>query len=142
VRIEMLLLALALLLGATLAQVSPPQAGVGGTAGGSFSERAAFGTGQVELRVDPGLRGMNEVHVTALGSDGRLMPGVEELELSLSLAADNIGPLKPEMQTISRGHSVSYARFPFAGEWTVLVTARVSKFEAISAVFTVPIGTR
>jgi len=142
VRIEMLLLALALLLGATLAQISPPQAGAGGTAGGSFSERAPFGTGQVELRLDPGLRGMNEVHVTALGSDGRLMPGVEELELSLSLAADNIGPLKPEMQTISQGHSVSYARFPFAGEWTVLVTARVSKFEAISAVFTVPIGTR
>ena len=142
VRIEMLVLALALLLGATLAQVSPPQAGVGGTAGGSFSERAAFGAGQVELRVDPGLRGMNEVHVTALGSDGRLMPGVEELELSLSLAVDNIGPLKPEMQTISEGHSVSYARFPFAGEWTVLVTARLSKFEAISAVFTVPIGTR
>ncbi len=141
VRIEMLVLALALLLGATLAQVAPPQAGVGGTAGGSFSERAAFGTGQVELRVDPGLRGMNEVHVTALGSDGRLMPGVEELELSLSLAADNIGPLKPEMQRITEGHSVSYARFPFAGEWTVLVTARVSKFEVISAVFTVPIGT-
>jgi copper transport protein len=142
VRIEMLVLALALLLGATLAQVSPPQAGVGGIAGGSFSERAAFGTGQVELRLDPGLRGMNEVHVTALGSDGRLMPGVEELELSLSLAADSIGPLKPEMQTISEGHSVSYARFPFAGEWTVLVAARLSKFEAISAVFTVPIGTR
>ena len=142
VRIEMLVLALALLLGATLAQVAPPQAGVGGTAGGSFSERAAFGTGQVELRVDPGLRGMNEVHVTALGSDGRLMPGVEELELSLSLAADNIGPLKPEMQRITEGHSVSYARFPFAGEWTVLVTARLSKFEAVSAVFTVPIGTR
>ena len=141
VRLEMLVLALALLLGATLAQVAPPQAGVGGTAGGSFSERAAFGTGQVELRVDPGLRGMNEVHVTALGSDGRLMPGVEELELSLSLAADNIGPLKPEMQTITEGHSVSYARFPFAGEWTVLVTARLSKFEALSAVFTVPIGT-
>ena len=138
----MLVLALALLIGATLAQVAPPQAGVGGTAGGSFSERAAFGTGQVELRVDPGLRGMNEVHVTALGSDGRLMPGVEELELSLSLAVDNIGPLKPEMQTISEGHSVSYARFPFAGEWTVLVTARLSKFEVISAVFTVPIGTR
>ena len=142
VRIEMLVLALALLIGATLAQVAPPQAGVGGTAGGSFSERAAFGTGQVELRVDPGLRGMNEVHVTALGSDGRLMPGVEELELSLSLAADNIGPLKPEMQRITEGHSVSYARFPFAGEWTVLVTARLSKFEAVSAVFTVPIGTR
>ena len=141
VRIEILILALALLIGATLAQVAPPQAGVGGTAGGSFSERAAFGTGQVELRLDPGLRGMNEVHVTALGSDGRLMPGVEELELSLSLAADSIGPLKPEMQTITEGHSVSYARFPFAGEWTVLVTARLSKFEALSAVFTVPIGT-
>ncbi len=141
VKVEMILLAVALLLGATLAQVAPPAAGVGGTAGGSFSERAAFGAGQVELRVDPGLRGVNEVHVTALGVDGRLMPGVEDFELSLSLAADNIGPLKPKMQRITAAHSVSYARFPFAGEWTVLVTARISKFETLSAVFTVPIGT-
>lgn len=141
VRLEILVLAAALLLGATLAQIAPPDAGVGGTAGGAFAERAPLGTGQVELRVDPGLRGMNEVHVTALGSDGRLMAGVQDLQLSLSLAADNIGPLKPEMQKITPGHSISYARFPFAGEWTVLVTARVSRFEAISAVFTVPIGT-
>jgi len=84
---------------------------------------------------------MNEVHVTALGSDGRLMPGIEDFELSLSLGAENIGPLKPEMQRITSGHSVSYARFPFAGEWTVVVTARISKFEVLSAVFTVPIGT-
>jgi len=141
VRLEILVLAVALVLGATLAQVAPPQAGVGGTSGGSFSQRAAFGSGEVELRLDPGHRGMNEVHVTALGSDGRLMPGIEDFELSLSLGAENIGPLKPEMQRITSGHSVSYARFPFAGEWTVVVTARISKFEVLSAVFTVPIGT-
>ncbi|CAB4749667.1 unannotated protein [freshwater metagenome] len=140
VRLEVLVLAVALLAGATLAQIAPPVAGASGSSGGSFSERAAFGTGQVELRVDPGLRGMNEVHITALGSDGRLMPGVEDFELSLSLAADNIGPLKPQMQRITAGHSVSYARFPFAGEWTVLVTSRLSRFEALSAVFSVPIG--
>lgn len=139
VRVEIVVLALALLVGASLAQIAPPEAG-GGSGGGPFDQQAPFGDGQVTLTVDPGARGTNEVHVTALGEDGRLMAGVEELAVQLSLPSDNIGPLTPEMQPIVPGHSVSYARFPFAGEWTVLVTAKIGKFEALSAVFTVPIS--
>ncbi len=51
-----------------------------------------------------------------------------------------MGPLAPEMQRITTGHSVSYGEFPLAGEWTVEVTARPSKFEELRATFTVPIG--
>ncbi|CAN5634124.1 hypothetical protein BH10ACT3_BH10ACT3_12020 [soil metagenome] len=137
VRLEMVVVAVALVAGAALAQIAPPAEGANG---GSFIQRAPFGDGEVELTVEPGARGVNEVHVTALGTDGRLMPGLEDLALSLSLATDNIGPLTPQMQIITSGHSVSYARFPFKGEWTVLVTAKVGKFEALSATFTVPIG--
>ena len=60
--------------------------------------------------------------------------------LALTLPSDGVGPLKPEMQQITTGHAVSYAQIPLAGNWTVLVTARPSKFVELRATFTVPIG--
>jgi len=138
VRVEMVVLAVALVLGAALAQIAPPSEG--GSNGGDFAQEAPFGDGKVTLTVEPGSRGTNEVHVTTLGTDGRLMGDVTELQLSLSLPEEDIGPLQPEMLPVVPGHSVSYARFPFEGEWTVLVTAKIGKFEALSATFTVPIG--
>lgn len=140
VRAEVVVLALALVAGALLAQVSPPEDAGGPPAGGSFEQRAAFGDGEVELTVDPGKRGSNEIHVTALGADGRLMDGVDDLSLALTLPSDGVGPLKPEMQQITTGHAVSYAQIPLAGNWTILVTARPSKFVELRATFTVPIG--
>ncbi len=139
VHIEMLILAAALIAGSVLAQISPPgdAAGVGG---GSFSQKLAFGEGQVELTVDPGTRGMNEMHVTTLGPDGRLMAGIEDLALSMSLETKDIGPLKPVMQEIVPGHSATYARFPFSGEWKVVVSAKVEKFTELTATFDVSIG--
>ncbi len=140
VRIEVVLLSVALLAGAALSQISPPDQDT--SAGGLFIERAAFGDGQVELTVEPGARGTNEVHVIALGADGRLMAEVSELTLSLTLPAEDVGPLQPEMQVVTAGHSVAYADFPLVGEWSVRVDARLGKFEALSATFQVPIGPR
>ena len=140
VRIEVVLLSVALLAGAALSQISPPDPDT--SAGGLFIERAAFGDGQVELTVEPGARGTNEVHVIALGADGRLMAEVSELTLSLTLPAEDVGPLQPEMQVVTAGHSVAYADFPLVGEWTVRVDGRLGKFEALSATFEVPIGRR
>jgi copper transport protein len=129
-------LTLSLVGGGALAQTAPPGEGSGGV----YNEMAPFGDGTVTLTVDPGARGTNEVHVTALGEDGRLMGEVEELQISLSLPEEDIGPLQPEMLPVTTGHSISYARFPFEGEWTVLVTAKIGKFQALSASFVVPIG--
>ena len=140
VRIEIVLLSVALLAGAALSQISPPDPDA--AAGGLFIERAAFGDGQVELTVEPGARGTNEVHVVALGADGRLMAEVTELSLSLTLPAEDVGPLQPEMQVVTAGHSLAYADFPLVGEWTVEVSARLGKFEALEATFEVPIGPR
>ena len=136
VRAEIVVLALALVAGAALAQIPPPEGG----GGGMFSQRAPFGDGEVELTVEPGERGTNAVHVTALGGDGPLMAEVEGLELALTLPSEDVGPLHPEMQQIVPGHSVSYAKFPFSGEWTVTVSATVDRFTALDATFTVPIG--
>jgi copper transport protein len=140
VRVEVVVLALALVAGAALAQVRPPDAAGAATAGGAFDQRLAFGDGTVELTVEPGNRGTNEMHVTALGPDGRLMEGVDDLSLALTLPSDGVGPLEPEMLPITTGHAMSYAEFPLAGTWTVEVRSRPSKFEELRAEFTVPIG--
>jgi hypothetical protein len=140
VRAEVVVLALALVAGTALAQVPPPEGGAAEPAGGDFVERVAFGEGQVELLIEPGTRGTNEIHVTALGPDGRLMEGADDLALSMSLPSADIGPLEPEMQRITTGHSVAYAEIPLAGAWEMRVTSRPSRFEELRADFMVPIG--
>lgn len=140
VRAEVVVLAMALVAGTVLAQVPPPESGAAQPAGGDYVERVAFGDGQVELVIEPGTRGTNEIHVTALGPDGRLMEGADDLALSMSLPSADIGPLEPEMQRITTGHSVAYAEIPLAGEWEMRVISRPSRFEELRADFTVPIG--
>lgn len=139
VRVEVVVLALALVAGAVMAQVPPPDA-AGAAPGGDYVQRLAFGDGQVELTVEPGERGTNEVHVTALGPDGRLMEGIDDLVLELTLPSADVGPLEPQMQRITTGHSLTYADFPLPGQWDVEVSARASQFEEYRASFTVPIG--
>jgi copper transport protein len=140
VRAEVVVLALALVAGSVLAQVAPPDDAPGAPGGGAFVERVAFGEGTVELTVEPGRRGTNELHITALGADGRLMDGMDEMSVSLTLPSDDLGPLEPATQRITTGHSVAYAEFPLAGEWQVRVTGRPSRFEELTADFEVPIG--
>lgn len=139
-RVETVLVTIALVLGVVLAQISPPGIEAAGMGGGYFSEKLAFGDGKVELTVDPAKRGVNEIHVTATGSDGRLMEGVEDLKLSLYLTEKDLGPLQPSLQVISVGHSYTFARIPFAGEWTMKVTATVNRFDELEATFDVPVG--
>jgi copper transport protein len=107
--------------------------------GGPFLDRVPFGPGQVELSVEPGTRGTNELHVIAFDPDGRLMD-VEELTVALTLPAEDLGPLEPELTEITRGHVTSYAQIPLAGRWTVEVTGRLSRFESLEATFEVDVG--
>lgn len=140
VRAEMVVLALALVAGAALAQVPPPNEGGTGDAGGMFLERQPFGDGEVEVSVEPGTRGMNEVHVIALAKDGRLMAEAAELVLGLELPAEDVGPIEADLQPITAGHSSGYVRIPLEGEWTFTVTSRVDQFTELTAEFQVPIG--
>lgn len=140
VRIEVVVLALALVAGAALAQVRPPDGSDTGGAGGAFEQRLAFGDGQVELTIEPGRRGTNEMHITATGADGRLMAEVDDLRLELSLPAADVGPLEPEMIPITSGHAMSYAEIPLAGTWTIEVISRPTKFEEYRATFEVPVA--
>lgn len=137
VRIEAVVVALALVAGTVLAQVSPPTVDPFG--GGPYLDRVAFGEGQVELSVDPGTRGTNEIHVIAFDEDGRLM-ALEELTLQLTLPEADLGPLEPQMTVIAPGHLTVYTQLPLAGTWQFEVIGRVSRFESIRASFEVDIG--
>ncbi len=145
-KVEIVVLAVALSAGAVLAQVPPESAvaaaGPSVPAGGPFTQSAPFGDGEVELTVQPGTRGTNEVHITALGDDGRLMGAAEAFVLQISLPARDVGPLVPELTRITNGHSTGYVNVPYAGEWTFEVSSRVSQFSELRATFTVPIGER
>jgi copper transport protein len=143
VRAEVVALAVALIAGAALAQVPPPDTAVAsgpGVTGGIFADRAEFGDGHLDLTLDPGRRGVNEVHVTALASDGRLMSEAAEFSLAMELPSEDIGPIEPELQVITGGHSSAFVRVPFEGNWTVTVTSRTDRFTELSARFEVPIG--
>ena len=139
VRAEMVVHALALVAGAALAQVPPPNESGTGAADGMFLERQPFGDGEVEVSVEPGRRGMNEVHVIALADDGRLMAEAAELVLGLELPSEEVGPIEADLQPITAGHSSGYVRIPLEGEWTFTVTSRVDQFTELSAEFQVPV---
>jgi copper transport protein len=143
VRAEVVALAVALIAGAALAQVPPPDmASAAGPAvtGGMFVERAEFGDGHLDLTFDPGRRGVNEVHVTALAPDGRLMSEAAEFSLAMELPSEDVGPIEPQLQVITVGHSSAFVRVPFEGDWIVTVTSRTDRFTELSARFEVPIG--
>jgi len=139
VRAEMVVLAVALALGAVLAQVPPPSV-AGDVGGGYFIERVEYGDGQAEITFDPATRGMNEVHVTAIDDAGRLMPSVGELQLSLELPDEDVGPIEADMQVITLGHSMTFVRVPFEGTWRVRIHSQPDPFTELEAFVDVPIG--
>lgn len=143
-KVEIVVLAVALSAGAVLAQVPPERAvaaaGPSVPVGGPFTQSVTFGDGELELTVQPGTRGTNEVHLTALGPDGRLMGDVSEFVLEMSLPERDVGPLAADLIRITNGHSTGYVEVPYAGEWTFDVSSRVSQFRELRATFAVPIG--
>lgn len=138
-KVETVLVSLALFLGAFLAQTSPPGKSQN-PGGGYFGAKKPFGDGQIELTISPGKRGVNEIHVTALDSIGRLREGVDEMKLSFSLPEKDFGPLEPSLQKIASGHSYTFARIPFGGEWKVTASATVNRFQELQTTFDVPIS--
>lgn len=139
VRIEVLVLAAALVAGAVLSQIPPPDLTAVQERTGMFAERLEFGPGDLDLTVEPAKRGTNEIHVVALDDAGRLMGDITELKLEMRLPSKDLGPLEPEMSVITVGHSVSYADIPLDGEWEMTVTGRTDRFQEYTAVFTVPV---
>ncbi len=120
-------------LGVTAALVSyPPPAS---TASGPFAKDVDIGPARMELTVDPARPGLNEVHMYLFDrKSGAQYDRVKELRVSAALPEKQIGPVRLPAQKAGPGHYVvRQAEIAPAGDWTLAIDARVSKFDAYRA---------
>lgn len=136
IHIEIGMLTAALLAGALLGQVAPPTSDASAVA---TVQRRAFGTGQVELLIDPGRIGTNQIHLSALTADGVLDSSILDLTVELRMPARSIGPITPQVTTNRLGHLQATAELTIPGTWNVRVTGHHGKFDQLVATFDVPI---
>jgi copper transport protein len=131
------LIAVVLAVTAALVSYAPPSEAAGGTASGS----ATLGEARLEYTVDPAEAGPNEMHLDLFDAEsGAQFTDFRELTATLSLPAEDIGPLEAELEQSGPGHFVApSAPFGVPGEWKVDVAMRVSKFEQEETAVEVPI---
>ena len=100
-----------------------------------------LGPARLELTVDPGARGSNQVHLYLFDRrTGRQWDRSKELTVKAFLPDRGIGPLKLEPQKAGPGHYViRRAGLAPKGDWRLDVSARVSAFDAYDARIEVPI---
>jgi copper transport protein len=133
-RVELVLMAAAVATGSLLGTQAPP------TVRSNFDASAPFGRGEVQVTVSPAALGRNEIHAIAVDGAGMAATEVEDMRVELRLPSDRLGPLRPQVVTVSPGHIVApQAHLARRGEWRLTVTGRHGDFEAISASFTVPV---
>ena len=135
-RVEALLMVTVLGVTATLVSYPPPS-----SARGPFSDTVDLGPARLELTVDPARPGTNELHLYLFRrSNGAQYDRVKELRVSASLPEKQIGPLHLQAEKAGPGHYVvRRATVAPAGDWVVVLDARVSKFDAYRAEVEVPI---
>jgi copper transport protein len=89
--------------------------------------------------VDPARTGTNEIHVYLLDSTGALAP-VDEIDVSASLPAVDIGPLELDATRAGPGHAiVTAADLPLAGTWRFEIDVRKGEFDQWSTSIDIPI---
>ena len=90
-------------------------------------------SGSVQLSVDPARPGATTMHVYLFDDTGRPTQPAG-LTVSLTEAAQDIGPLDVELAPAGPGHWVSDGMsIPGAGTWTLAVSVRLDEFTATTA---------
>jgi copper transport protein len=137
VRAEIALIVAVLSATAVLAALAPPAS----TSGGPFSASADLGPARLELTVDPATAGSNEIHLYLFDREtGAQWDDPKEVSVSASLSEQEIGPLEEEPRKSGPGHYVIRdAALGVSGEWTLAVSARVSRFDEHRTTVEVPI---
>jgi len=108
---------------------------------GPFSGSASLGPAELEITVDPGQVGSNQVHLYLFdATSGAQFSRIKELEVTAIEPENSIGPLPLEPQHSGPGHyTVQGALLNVAGDWDLEVTMRVSAFDEYAAKVEVPI---
>ncbi|MEU6143463.1 copper resistance protein CopC [Streptomyces sp. NPDC047081] len=89
------------------------------------------GHGKVQITLDPGRVGDNNVQAVVFGPDGGIST-VPELRLSFSLPAQKIGPLDAGLTNLGGYWGTNSLTLPIAGTWTMKVTVRTSDIDQVS----------
>jgi copper transport protein len=95
---------------------------------------------QVNTIVDPAEVGAgNEVHVYILSSQG-VPKAIPELDASISLPAQHLGPLGIPLRVVGPGHfTASNVAFPVAGNWILKLTVRTGAIDEQVVTTTLPV---
>lgn len=124
----------ALALTAVLVNVTPARDAVGAT-DEPISTTVAFGDGTMQLVVDPGAAGPNDVHFYFLDESGQVLPNFQELIVEFTLPEKEIGPISHAATAAGPGHySIPAHFFEPAGRWTITAVARIDTFTQTRAV--------
>jgi copper transport protein len=95
--------------------------------------------GSVEVSVAPAAKGTNSLHVYLFDKSGQPTQPAG-IEVGLSDAASQIGPIDVKLQPAGPGHYTADAMtIPGDGTWTITVSVRVDEFTAATAATSFPV---
>ncbi|AZP23407.1 transporter [Streptomyces aquilus] len=97
------------------------------------------GRGTVQITLDPGRVGQNQVQAIVYGADGGFAT-VPELRLTFTLPSQDIGPLDARLTDQGGYWGTSDFTLPIAGTWTMRTTVRISETDQVSETNKVEIG--
>ena len=138
VAVELALLVVVLGVTAVLVAEPPAKAQLA-VAGGIVSRDGKIGPYRFTLTFDPARTGSNEIHVYLLDSTGSLAP-VDEIAVSVTLPAVDVGPLRFEATPAGPGHGiVTAAELPLPGDWNLQLDVRKGEFDQWSTTIAIPI---
>nr|WP_202502177.1 copper resistance protein CopC [Streptomyces sp. SID5785] len=105
-----------------------------------FDTGAKDGKGTVQLELDPGRVGDNEMHLYVLRPNGKAFD-VPEVKIAFTQEAKKIGPLSVVPDRIATGHwTASGVQIPVAGDWKIAVTVRTSDIDQVTVTKNAKIG--
>ena len=137
-RAEVALLVLAVAITGVLVNATPAKQQVQASV---VVTRADFGDGSIEIWVDPGRPGRNDLHAVILGADGAPDDSYPTAQFELRLPAQDIGPIASEPVRVGAGHFQSVGvDLSIGGRWTLTVTVRPDRFTETSGMAEFEIG--
>jgi copper transport protein len=127
------------IVGVTAVLVSEPPARAQVAPRGPYATTAPLGDLELNLVVDPGAAGRNQIHLYLTTPSGQ-PTDVDEASVSATLASREIGPLRLTAHRAGPGHFVVHgAQLALAGDWQLRVESRRGEFDAATAAVSVPI---
>lgn len=105
-----------------------------------FDTGGEDGQGGVRIEITPGRVGANDVHIFVMRPDATAFD-VPELNISMTLKSQDIGPLPVKAVHAAPGHwAASGVQIPLAGDWEFSAMVRTSEIDAVTVHKSAKIG--